>query len=145
KFLTFGKLLLTGGTMFISMFVWSFRFGWPLAIGIVLMIFIHECGHALAARKLGHPVGVMVFIPFCGAVVTTRGARNVVEDAFIGIMGPIAGTLVGIVCCGLFLLTHDLFWLVLAMFCFWINLLNLTPAPPLDGGWISPLFSPKLL
>ncbi len=145
KFLSLGKLLLAGSTMLISMFFYSFRFGWPFAIGLVLLILIHESGHALAARALGHPVGKMVFVPGMGAFVTTGGARNAVEDAFIGIMGPVAGTLGGLVCYGLYVLTGHPLWLVLAWFDFWINLLNLTPAPPLDGGWLAPIFSPKLL
>ncbi len=140
-----GKLLLTGGTMFLSIFLWSFRFGWPLAVGLVVSIFIHECGHALAARKLGLNVGIMVFIPFAGAFVTCRPGKNVVDDAFVGIMGPVAGTLTAVVCAGLYFATHNVLWLVLAMMGFGLNLFNLTPGRPLDGGWISPLFSAKLM
>ncbi|HZT41077.1 MAG TPA: hypothetical protein VFA07_02750 [Chthonomonadaceae bacterium] len=145
KFLTFGKLLLTVGTMFLSMLAYSFAFGWAFAVGLVLLIFIHESGHALAARRLGHPVGIMVFVPFMGAFVTSRGGRNVVESAFVGIMGPVFGTLGGLACWALYFVTGHPVWLALAWFCFLMNLLNLTPAPPLDGGWLLPLFSPKLL
>lgn len=145
KLLTAGKLLLTGGTMLLSMFLWSYRFGWPMAAGLVISIFIHECGHALASYKLGHKLGIMVFIPFCGAIVTGRGVKNVTEGAFLGIMGPVAGTLTAVACVGLFAPTHNVFWLVLATLGFMINLINLTPGRPLDGGWIVPLFSPKLL
>ncbi len=145
KFLTFSKLLLTGGTMLLSMLVYAWRFGWPFAVGLVLLIFIHESGHALAARSLGLPIGKMVFVPFMGAFVTTGRARNAVEDAYVGIMGPVAGTLGGLACYACYFVTGHPFWLVLAWFNFFMNLLNLTPAPPLDGGWIAPLFSPKLL
>jgi Zn-dependent protease len=112
----------------------------------VLLIFIHECGHALAAKMRGNDVGFMLFIPLMGAFVTTkRYGRNIVEDAFIGIMGPIVGTLACVACVGIFFITHAPFWLALASWGFLINLFNLAPTAPLDGGWITPLFSPKLL
>ena len=148
KLLTFGKFLLGGGSMLLSMWVWARFYGWPFGVGIVLLIFIHECGHALAARMRGIPTGIMVFIPLMGAFVTTkRYGKNIVEDAFIGIMGPVFGTLAGIGCLALYALTpsHSPFWLVLAQMNFFMNLFNLAPTPPLDGGWITPLFSPKLL
>ncbi len=146
KLLTFGKLLLGGGSMLLSMWAWGSVLGWPFGVGIVLLIFIHECGHALAARMRGIPTGIMVFIPFMGAFVTTgRYGKNIVEDAFIGIMGPIFGTLAGLGCLLIFLVHPAPYWLALAQFCFLMNLFNLAPTPPLDGGWITPLFSPKLL
>ncbi len=148
KLLTFGKLLLGGGSMLLSMWVWGLVYGWQLGVGIVLLIFIHECGHAFAARMRGIPTGIMVFVPFMGAFVTTgRYGKSIVEDAFIGIMGPVFGTLAGIGCLVLFLVTpgHSPFWLALAQVNFFMNLFNLAPTPTLDGGWITPPFSPKLL
>ena len=121
-------------------------YGWPFGVGIVVLIFIHECGHALAARLRGIETGIMVFIPLMGAFVTTkRYGRNIVEDAFIGIMGPIVGTLAGVACLGIYVVTRSEFWLALAQWDFLVNLFNLAPTAPLDGGWITPLFSPKLL
>jgi len=139
-------LLLAGGSMAISIWLESKVFGWPLAVGIVALIFIHECGHALAARMRGIPTGIMVFIPFMGAFVTTkRYGANLVEDAFIGIAGPIVGSIAAAACALGYLFDHSTFWLVLAQWGLFINLFNLLPTPPLDGGWIAPLFSPKLL
>ena len=146
KLLTFGKLLLTSSSMLISMWFWAKLYGWPFGVGVVLLIFIHECGHALAARVRGIPTGIMVFIPLMGAFVTTkRYGQNIVEDAFIGIMGPVVGTLAGVACLGIYLATGAPFWLALAQWDFLINLFNLAPTAPLDGGWITPLFSPKFL
>jgi Zn-dependent protease len=134
------------GSMLLSIWLESKVFGWPLAVGIVVLIFIHECGHALAARLRGIPTGAMVFIPFMGAVVTTkRGGQNLEEDAFIGIMGPIVGSIASAVAASIYFITQNPFWLELGRFGFFINLFNLLPTPPLDGGWIAPLFSPKLL
>ena len=149
KFLLVGaKLLLGGGSMLLSMWVWGLLYGWKFGVGIVLLIFIHECGHALAARMRGIPTGIMVFVPLMGAFVTTgRYGKSIVEDAFIGIMGPVFGTLAGLGCLLLYAVTpgHSPFWLALAQVNFFMNLFNLAPTPPLDGGWITPLFSPKLL
>ncbi|MGI4790465.1 MAG: metalloprotease, partial [Janthinobacterium lividum] len=149
KFLALGlKLLLGSGSMLLSMWVWGLIYGWQFGVGIVLMIFIHECGHALAARMRGIPTGIMVFVPLMGAFVTTgRYGKSIVEDAFIGIMGPVFGTLAGLGCLVLYAVLpgHSPFWLALAQVNFFMNLFNLAPTPPLDGGWITPLFSPKLL
>ena len=148
KLLTVGKFLLGGGSMLLSMWVWGLVYGWKFGVGIVLLIFIHECGHAFAAKLRGIPTGIMVFIPLMGAFVTTkRYGQNIVEDAFIGIMGPVFGTLAGLGCLVLYAVTpdHSPFWLALAQVNFFMNLFNLAPTPPLDGGWITPLFSPKLL
>ena len=149
KFLAFGlKLLLGSGSMLLSMWVWGLIYGWKFGVGIVLLIFIHECGHAIAAKMRGIPTGIMVFVPLMGAFVTTgRYGKSIVEDAFIGIMGPVFGTLAGLGCLLLYAVTpgHSPFWLALAQVNFFMNLFNLAPTPPLDGGWITPLFSPKLL
>lgn len=145
KFLSIGKFLITGGSMLGSMWLQAQVFGWPFAVGIVLLIFIHECGHALAAWRCGIPVKGMVFIPFMGAAVATRGGRSSTEDAFIGIMGPAVGTLACLACVPLYFVTRNPFFLALASWGFWVNLFNLAPMAPLDGGWIVPLFSPKLL
>jgi Zn-dependent protease len=140
------KLLVTGGSMLLSIWLEAMVFGWAFAAGIVLLIFIHECGHAFAAKQRGCPFSFMLFIPFMGAMVAhKRGGRSVVEDAYIGIMGPVFGTLAGFACLGIFFATGGRFWLVLAQVNFMINLFNLLPTAPLDGGWIVPVFSPKLL
>ena len=62
-----GKLLTTGGTMLISVVVYAFVFGWKYAIGFIALLFAHEMGHYLAARKRGLDVGLPTFIPFVGA------------------------------------------------------------------------------
>lgn len=144
--LIFGKLLLTFGSMFISMWFWAKLYGWPLAVGFVLSIFFHECGHAIAGKSRGLPMSGMVFIPFMGAAVfLKRGGRSLGEDAFIGIMGPVFGTIYAAGCIALFVLTHHPIWLALGYMVAFMNLFNLLPIPPLDGGWIVPIFSPKVL
>ena len=146
KFLPFGKFLITGGSMLISMFAYAASMGWPMGVGLVLSIFVHECGHAYAARRLGMPFSFMVFVPFMGAMVAhKRGTQDIVQDAYVGIMGPVWGTLFGIASVCLYWATGNPFFLTLAWVTFFLNLFNLAPMAPLDGGWIVPLFSPKLL
>lgn len=146
KLLPFGKFLITGGSMLISMFAYAASMGWPMGVGLVLSIFVHECGHAYAARRLGMPFSFMVFVPFMGAMVAhKRGGQDIVQDAYVGIMGPVWGTLFGIASFGLYWVTGNPFFIALAWLTFFLNLFNLAPMAPLDGGWIVPLFSPKLL
>lgn len=51
--LKFGKLLTTGGTMLLSVVAYAFVFGWRYAVGFVVLLFIHEMGHFMAARQRG--------------------------------------------------------------------------------------------
>ena len=147
KFLAIGvKLFITFGSMLVSMWAYAMRYGWPFGIGMVMLIFIHECGHAMAAKMRGVPTNFMIFIPFMGAAVfTARHGENLEQDAFIGIMGPVVGTAAAAACAAVGLATGNPFWLSLAQWGFLINLFNLIPTAPLDGGWIVPLFSPKAL
>ena len=92
----FPALLKTGGTMFISIWVYATIWGVWFALGFVLLIFVHELGHLLAARKCGLKVGAPVFIPFMGALIALKEApRDAWIEAQVGIGGPMLGTLGG--------------------------------------------------
>lgn len=69
---TLGKLLLSGGTMLLSVATYALAFGWPYATGFVVLLFCHELGHYLAARQRNLPVGLPMFIPFVGAWVALK-------------------------------------------------------------------------
>jgi Zn-dependent protease len=148
KFLKLGYLLTflkTGGSMLLSIAVYAAGMGWPFAVGLVLTIFVHEMGHVYAAWRLGVPVSAPVFIPGFGAfILQKRSAKSAWDEALIGIGGPVGGTLAGLVCLAIFWLTGHRFFLVLAYVTFLINLFNLTPIFPLDGGWITGAVSPRL-
>lgn len=145
KFLTFGKYLITAGTMLASILVYSLLFGWRFAVGVVLLIFIHEAGHALAIKRLGHKVRAMVFVPFMGAFVQHDMASSPAETAQIAIMGPAAGMLAGLACGAVYGMTGSPLWLVLAFLSFYMNLFNLGAIPFLDGGRVAVLVPPKIL
>src|SRR6188474_1430788 len=95
----FGKLLLTGGSMLVSVFAYAWLFGWRYAVGFVLLIFVHELGHYAAARQRGLAVGAPTFIPFVGAWVELKDMPHDVEtEAWIGLAGPLLGTVGALVC-----------------------------------------------
>jgi hypothetical protein len=96
-------LLKTGGTMVLSVGVYAMSWGWKFALGFVLLLFVHECGHLLVARKFGLNVGAPVFIPFMGAFIALKDApKDAWMEAWVGIGGPLLGTLGAAVCAAIF-------------------------------------------
>jgi Zn-dependent protease len=141
----FGKMLTTGGTMLLSMLAYSWIFGWRYAVGFVLLIFVHEMGHYLAARKRGLAVGAPTFIPFVGAWIEMKQMPHDVEtEAFVGFAGPLAGTAGALACYWVARQTGSELLLALAYSGCMLNLFNLIPVSPLDGGRITAIISPKV-
>ncbi|HVA60804.1 MAG TPA: site-2 protease family protein [Mycobacteriales bacterium] len=139
------KVLVVVGTMFISIAAYATLFGWQFAVGLVLMIFVHEMGHVVALRLRGIKAGAPVFLPFLGAFVSMKSRpRSVYEEAETALAGPLAGAL-----CSLALLywahaTGSPLIRALAFAGFFINLFNLMPALPLDGGRAAGALHPAL-
>jgi Zn-dependent protease len=141
----FGKAFITSGTMLISIATYALFWGWPFAVGFVLLIFLHEMGHFVAARQRGLDVGAPTFIPFVGAWVQLKDLPHDAEtEAYVGMAGPVAGTLASLACyeAGRFL--DNPLLLALAYSGFMLNLFNLLPLSPLDGGRVTAVISPKL-
>jgi Zn-dependent protease len=138
-------ILKTGGTMLATVWVYAMAWGWKFAAGFVGLIFIHECGHLVAARRVGLKVGAPVFIPFLGAFIALKEApRNAWIEAQVGIGGPLLGALGAALCDAVFLATgHELFR-GLAYTGYFLNLFNLAPLGFLDGGRIVTALSPWL-
>jgi Zn-dependent protease len=138
-------VLKTGGTMLLSIGAYALVWGWQFAVGFVLLIFIHECGHLIAAKRIGLKVGLPVFIPFMGALIALKEApRNAWIEAQVGIGGPILGTVGAVICEGIYLLTGNPMFRALAYTGFFLNLFNLAPVGFLDGGRIVTALSPWL-
>lgn len=138
-------LLKTGGSMIVMTWIYARFWGWPFAAGLVLLIFVHECGHLLAAKRIGLKVGVPVFIPFLGALIALKEApRNAWIEAQVGIAGPIFGALGALFCELVYLATGNPLFRALAYFGFWLNLFNLMPIGILDGGRVVTALSPWL-
>ena len=121
----------------LSVAAYALIFPWQFALGMVIMLFIHEMGHAIVMKIKGIPIGRMIFIPLFGAMVTMqRMPQNARDEAEVGIAGPLAGSLAASFC--LFMAQASpqdpRLWGLLAYFGFFINLFNLIPVVPFDGG-----------
>ena len=140
-----GKVLVTGGSMLVSVVAYAFIFGWWYAVGFVALIFVHEMGHYLAARQRGLDVGAPTFIPFVGAWIQLKDLPHDAEtEAYIGIAGPMLGTVGALVCYFLARSQDSALLLALAYAGFFINLFNLLPLSPFDGGRITAIVSPRV-
>lgn len=124
-------------TMLLSVWAYGMFWGLPFAAGFVLLIFVHELGHAIVMRRQGIHAGAPVFIPFVGAVIAMKSLpRDAWVEAQVGIGGPLLGS-AGALCCLIVAWAGGSpFWYALAHTGFLINLFNLIPISPLDGGRI---------
>jgi Zn-dependent protease len=149
KYLAKLKFLLpflkTGATMLLSIWVYALRWGWQFAVGIVLLIFVHECGHLIAAKWCKLKVTTPAFIPFVGALITLKeNPPNAWIEAVVGIGGPLLGTVGAVACVGIYYATGNPLFLALAYTGFFLNLFNLMPVGFLDGGRVVSAISPWL-
>ena len=141
----FPAMLKTGGTMFLSIWAYALLWGWWFAAGFVILLFVHECGHLLAARRIGLKVGAPVFIPFMGAFIALKEApKNAWVEAQVGIGGPLLGSIGAALFYLLYPLTGNPVFAAVAYSGFFLNLFNLAPLTPLDGGRIVTALSPWL-
>ena len=140
-----GKLATTGGTMLLSVALYAWVFGWRYAVGFVALLFVHEAGHYIAARQRGLDVGAPTFIPFVGAWVALKDQPHDAEtEACVGLGGPLLGT-VGAIACYFLAKAYDAPWLLAVSYAgFFINLFNLIPLSPFDGGRITAVLSPRI-
>ncbi len=145
KYLKFGKLLATGGTMLLSVAAYAFLFGWRYAVGFVVLLLLHEMGHYIAARQRGLDVGAPVFIPFVGAWIQLKEMPHDADtEAYVGLGGPLAGTVASLACYFAARSTGSDLLLALSYAGFFINLFNLIPLSPFDGGRITAVLSPRI-
>jgi Zn-dependent protease len=127
--------LTTIWSMLLSLGVYWGLYGWRFALGLVLCIYVHEIGHVVALKRLGIAAGPPMFIPGFGAVVRLKEyPADVDEDAQVGLAGPRWGLGVSVFVFLLARLTHSGALSAIAHTSAWLNLFNLIPIPPLDGG-----------
>ncbi len=129
------KLFTTAGTMLVSIAAYSFVFGWWFAVGFVVLLLVHEMGHVIQLRREGIKASAPMFIPFLGAVISARSlGDNALAEARVGLAGPILGSIGSAVCIVIWHVTGADIWRALAFTGFFLNLFNLLPVVPLDGG-----------
>jgi Zn-dependent protease len=129
------KVVTTGASMAVSIAAYAWLWGLPFAVGFVLLIFVHELGHVLELRRQGVPASAPLFIPFLGAVI---GMKELPDDAWkearVALAGPILGSVGAAVCWIAGAATDSDLLIALAFVGFALNLFNLIPITPLDGG-----------
>jgi Zn-dependent protease len=137
------KLLTTSGSMLVSIGAYALIWGWQFAVGFVLLLFVHEMGHVIQLRREGVPASAPMFIPFMGAVVgMKRLPDDAAAEARVGLAGPILGSIGCLIPLGLYAATGNHLFQALAFTGFFLNLFNLVPMLPLDGGRAMAALSP---
>jgi len=137
------KLLTTSGSMLVSIGAYALIWGWPFAVGFVLLLLLHELGHVIQLRREGIEASAPMFIPFLGAVVAMRELpRDAAAEARVGLAGPVLGSLAALLPLGIYEATGNELFKALAFVGFFLNLFNLLPVLPLDGGRAMAALSP---
>ena len=129
------KLLASAGSMLVSIAAYTTIWGVWFAVGFVVLLFVHEMGHVIALRREGIRASLPMFIPFLGAVISARSlGENAAAEARVGLAGPILGSIGAGLCVVIWQITGDDYWRALAFTGLFLNLFNLLPVVPLDGG-----------
>ena len=132
--------------MFVSAAIYVWIGGWWFGIGLVVLLFVHEMGHVLEAKRQGLPVSAPLFIPFLGAAIQMkRMPQSAWHEALNGIAGPILGSAGAAACWALGEYLDSRPLIALAFLGFFINLFNLIPFLPLDGGRIAVAIHPGIV
>jgi Zn-dependent protease len=132
-------------SMFVSAGFYVWLGGWWFGVGLVVLLFVHEMGHVVEAKRQGLPVSVPVFIPFMGALITMKQMpHDAWREARLALAGPLLGSAAALLLYILGLAYDSQQLKALAFLGFLLNLFNLLPVIPLDGGRISAALHPAL-
>jgi len=143
--LKLGKFATTFLSMFLMIWVYAQMYGFAFGVGFVALLFVHEMGHYIAAKVFHLNVSLPLFIPFAGAFINMKEMpQNAEVEAKVGLGGPVLGSAAAFICMLLYYLLKQNIWLALAYTGFMINLFNLIPIRPLDGGRAVTAISPWL-
>jgi Zn-dependent protease len=139
------KLLTTAGTALVSVVLYSLFWGWTFAFGFVVLLFVHEMGHVIQLRREGIKASAPMFLPGLGAVVMMKAMPDdALAEARVGLAGPILGTAGAAVCLAIGEATNSDMLRALAYVGFLLNLINLVPLVPFDGGRAMAAMAPAL-
>ncbi len=144
-FLKFSKFGATFISMFITLLLYGQIYGWMFGVAIVYLIFIHEMGHLVAAKQKGIRTSPAIFIPFVGALISMKEQpRDAATEAYLAYGGPLAGLISFLPAFPLYWWTEDPFWILVIYVGAMLNLFNMLPVSPLDGGRIVSVLSTKI-
>ncbi len=139
------KIFTTSASMLVSVGAYALFWGWKFAVGFVLLLLVHELGHYLEAKRQGLDVSAPMFIPFLGAAILLReNPLNAWREALVAFAGPIVGSLGAAAVWFVGEQQDSEFLLALAFTGFLVNLFNLIPVVPLDGGRIAAAIHPAI-
>jgi Zn-dependent protease len=139
------KIFVTSASMLVSIAAYAWIWGWRFAVGFVFLLLIHELGHVAELRRQGVPASAPLFIPFLGAVVGMKQMpHNVWKEAQVALAGPIVGSLAAAVLWVAGDALGSELLVALAFTGFFLNLFNLIPVSPLDGGRAAAALHPAL-
>lgn len=137
------KFLGAGVSALVSVGAYALIWGWSFAVGFVVLLFVHEMGHVLQLRREGIPASAPFFIPFLGALVAMkRMPDDAAAEARVGLAGPVLGSLGVLGPLALWAATGDDLFQALTFTGIVLNLFNLLPVLPLDGGRAMAALSP---
>jgi Zn-dependent protease len=143
--LKWGKLATTGGSMLLSLALYATIWGWRYAAGFVALLFAHEMGHYVAARQRGLNVGTPAFIPFMGAWIALKEQPADVEtEAYVALAGPVIGTIAALAVYLWARSENSGLLMAIAYSGLFLNLFNLLPISPLDGGRVTAVLGPRI-
>ena len=129
------KFLTTSASMLVSVAAYALIWGWKFGAVFVALLFIHEIGHVIQLRREGVKASAPMFIPFLGAFVAMKELpKDAGAEARVGLAGPVLGTLGCLIPLALWQATGDPFWQAATFIGLFLNLFNLLPILPLDGG-----------
>lgn len=141
KVAKFGTLI----SMFISLGFYAMVYGWKFAVALVYLIYVHEMGHLIAAKRKGIQTSKAIFIPFVGALISMKQEpKHAKDEAYLAFGGPFLGTIAFLPAIPIYMMTHEPFWALVITLGGLINLFNMMPVHPLDGGRIVTVISTKL-
>lgn len=140
--LVLSKLLAVSWTFLLSLWLYVVVFGWRFAAVLIFVLLAHEMGHYAAFRAYGLPARLPVFVPFFGAFTAGTPPQDLEQDAYIALAGPLTGLGLAALCYGIGLAFTDAFWYACASVSAFLNLFNMLPIPPFDGGRVIGAVSP---
>jgi Zn-dependent protease len=142
KWSKFGATFVTMGA---SLGAYALLYGWKFAAVFVYLIFVHEMGHLIAAKRKGVATSPAIFIPFVGALISMKQQpRDAATEAYLAYGGPLAGLISFLPAVWLYEATGDPFWSLVIFTGALLNLFNLLPVSPLDGGRIVSVLSTRI-